>query len=95
VGPRCIVAWRARPGGAHRDGGGQLFYNGTSVEGTHGALPSVNRGMELKPFFETFMQHMLKRSEARRTGGAAKGLDADLLNKELALLPDTPDEKLR
>lgn len=97
VGPRCIVAWRHRENGVHKGfGGGHAYYTGTDREPNSPSLPSISHGINDSALINVLMPHIEKRFEARRQGEPVKEwVDEDGLNKDLAKVPDAPDENLR
>jgi hypothetical protein len=94
VGPRCIVAWRNRKGGIHKEGGRHRFYTGTTREANTTSLPAIANGRDVKAIVDVLMPHTIKASEAMRAGEPVKDLDDDELKAEFARLPDEPDEHL-
>lgn len=94
VGPRCIVAWRHRPNGAHKGGGGHQFYTGTVRDGDTPALPTIASGMDVNALIEAMAPISEKMFEAMREGKPGDGFE-DEINAALAGLPDEPDENLR
>jgi len=95
VGPSCIVAWRNRGEGVHKDGGAHQFYNGTNPESSSPSLPWVTIGMDLDGIVGVMMPHFAKNAEVMQAGESTEDLDEDELNEDLAQLPNTPDEDLR
>jgi hypothetical protein len=97
VGPRSIVIWRrrrdARP---DRPGGGHLFYTGTSRDqaGTPG-IPTIINGNDVIALASVFMEMVHPLLSAADFDPSTFNLDTDEMNKRLAALPDTPDDKLR
>lgn len=94
VGPRCIVVWRNRKGGAHNGGGGLQFYTGTTRDASS-SLPTIINGLDLQAHGSVLRRQAAKMLEAMIAGEPAKELNKDELNAELARLPDKPDENLR
>jgi hypothetical protein len=95
VGPRCIVAWRVRKGGAHNGGGGHQFYSDTTRDASSPSLPNIMNGMDVQALTSIIMPRWTKMFEAVLAGQTAKELNKDEINAELARLPDKPDENLR
>ena len=96
VGPRCIVAWRHKKGGAvHKGGGGHQFYTEKTRDTASPVLPTIGRGMDIPAIVNVLMPHSNEMLRAMREGRPAKELDKDKINAELARLPDKPDENLR
>lgn len=94
VGPRCIVAWRHRRGGTHNGGGAHQFYSGVARDSTSSCLPTISNGMDVQALIEAMWPHMARSLGATINGQSAAGLDQDLINADLARLPDKPDETL-
>jgi hypothetical protein len=91
VGPRCIVAWRNKKGGAHKGGGGHQAYAGTTRADVP-LIPTIGTGMAVHEIIGAMMPHMAKMFEAVRAGRPAKEPEwAD----DFARLSDKPDEHLR
>lgn len=91
VGPRCIIAWRHKKGGAHKGGGAQQAYVGTT-RGDSPLIPTIGGGMAVHEIIRVMMPHMIKRLEAVRAGQPAKEPEwAD----DFARLSRKPDENLR
>jgi hypothetical protein len=90
VGPRCVVAWRNRKGGIHKDGGATQYYTGIEREFRSGCLPTVATGLNIAPFANAVMARMLKH-------GPPKSLadQQELFNKDVWRLYEEPDEDLR
>jgi hypothetical protein len=95
VGPRCVVAWRFRKGGAHDGGGGHQFYTGTKGDADTLPLPQLSNGMDVSALVQVTMPHFIKGLEAFQRGEPMPELNKDEINAELARLPDKPDEDLR
>jgi hypothetical protein len=96
VGPRCIVAWRHRKEGVHKDGGGHAFYTNSTRESNTPAIPTITHGWDGTALIDVEMAHIEKAIKAMREGRSAMlDLDKDALNADLARLPDKPDENLR
>jgi hypothetical protein len=91
VGPRCIVAWRYRKGGAHKGGGASLFYTGTTRDNGSNLLPIIAGGMDVAAISRILMPRMI---DAARAGKPIPPV-SDEIKEEWARLPDKPDEKLR
>ena len=94
VGPSCIVAWRHKHGGVHKDGGGHQFYTGTTRDANSLSLPAILNGLDVHALIGVMYPHMLKSFEGIGTDSPPKEIDEDALNAELARLPDTPNEDL-
>lgn len=89
VSDRCVVAWRFREGG-----GGLEFFSGTEIEQQSSLtwIPSIARGMDLTGVIRTTVPftHI-----AEFVGEQQREFDVDVLNAELAKLPDGPDDSLK
>jgi hypothetical protein len=94
VGPRCVVAWRHRKGGAHRGGGGHQFYTGTTRDASSPSLPTIGTGIDIRALASAMVPIFTKMFDATRSGQPPK-MSEDEINTALARLPDKPDEKLR
>lgn len=90
VGPSCIVAWRYS-----KSGGGHQFYTGKVRDPSSASLPTIANGLDVSALAAAIMPHMVMRLEVMENGVHTNELDIDEINKDLASLPDTPDEKLR
>jgi hypothetical protein len=95
VGPDCIVLWRHRPGTAHKDNSGQQCYKGVSRHADNLTLPIISSGMDVTAFDAVMLPHVMDMFRAFQAGNQSAQLDKDAINRELANLPDAPDEKLR
>jgi hypothetical protein len=95
VGPRCIVAWRHRKGGAHNGGGANQFYTGKTRDTSSSDLPIIGCGMDIRALYRVSMPRWVKTFEAMRAGEPVPQANSDEINAELARLPDKPDENLR
>lgn len=95
VGPRSIVAWRNREGGAHRGGGGHQCYTGTVRDASSPNLPNIGNGMDIRAIVDAITPHFMRNVDALRTGQPAAELDKNQVDAELARLPDKPDDTLR
>ena len=95
VGPKCIVAWRNRRTGVHKDGGGHQAFTGTARDQDTHSLPTISNGMDTHAILAALMPHSRKHLAALLAGNADAQLDTDAANADLAQLPETPDEKLR
>jgi hypothetical protein len=95
VGPRCIVTWRFRKGGAHGGGGGHYCYTGTVRESETPSVPTVANGMDVSAIVGAMMPHFMRMAEKWQAGEEGREIDKDAVNTDLAALPDTPDEELR
>jgi len=93
VGPRCIVAWRCRRG-AHREGGGQTYFTGTTQDRSMPSLPTIANGMDISAIVNALKPIWVKHFVATRNGGEQK-LNDDEIKAQLAKVPDEPDETLR
>lgn len=95
VGPTCIVSWRNKKSGFHKGGGGHQFYSEEARDASSPSLPTIATGMDINALAGVLTPTISKMFESMRTGEPAKELEKDDLNKEIAGLPDKPDEKLR
>src|SRR5262249_48951785 len=97
VGPRCIVVWRRRPdyrgpltGGAHQ------FYTGLDRDGESPAIPNISNGMDTQAIASVFMRRMMAQRAAHPNDPEEwVNTDRDEMNRQLAELPEGPDEQLR
>lgn len=91
VGPRCIVAWRHRKEGIFRGGGGHQMYSRTERDRDNPALPDISLGLDVRAMCNLLLARFLEKG-----GFSDESLfDKEEMNKELAKLPDGPDETLR
>lgn len=93
VGPRCIVAWRARHGSGKS--GGHQNYVGAIREPELPALPSIANGLDLRALMQVHID-MMREQEARYPGQFAKlnEIDQDELERRVGALPTHPDGRL-
>jgi hypothetical protein len=97
VGPRCIVAWHRRPGYlGPLAGGAQQFYNGRDRDGVNNAIPTISHGMDMQAIANLFMERM-RTQRAAHPNDRKKWVEIDNeeMNRQLAELPEGPDERLR
>jgi hypothetical protein len=95
VGPSCIVSWRHRRGGVHKEGGGHSFYTGTTRDPSSPTVPMIANGMDVAALAGALMPVIMKSAEKLRTGGSFADLTTDRLRAAMAHLPTDPDERLR
>jgi hypothetical protein len=95
VGPSCIVAWRHRKDGVHKEGGGHYFYTGTTRDPGVSPVPTIATGVDVATLAGALMPVIMKSAEKLRTGGAFADLTTDKLAAATAHLPTDPDERLR
>jgi hypothetical protein len=96
VGPRCIVAWKNRPGGVHSDGGGHRYYTEVNLESEFPAFPTIVHGIDMCARIGAMASVLVG-------GMPSPGQDLvswkkqriDALNAAISNLPDSPDERLR
>lgn len=92
VSKECVVIWR------HKDGGGaQENYSGLVKDtvNQYKLIPTISNGMDISAIAGVLMPKFAKSAEAFfKHGGKLEELDTDELNKELAKLPEGPDDKL-
>lgn len=93
VGPRSIVVWRHRKGGARKGGGAHQFYCGVERESDSGPLPPLGNGMDIHALIQATMPFMMSQIR-QKEGCVAPEMDRDAINAALAKLPNTPDETL-
>lgn len=107
VGPTSTVLWRFRPNSG-RPGGGGAFYTGEAMETDHkiedfalNQVPTIANGMDINALASVTMAHvfpqMIAQMEAHRAGENVPEMvvDGEAINRDLAKLPDQPDERLR
>jgi hypothetical protein len=89
VGKRCIVVWRKK------GGGGFFFFSGLERDPNRekASIPFIITGTDLNAVMNVTITHAMEMFKAMRKG-EKKELDGDLINQELAKLPDHPDETL-
>jgi hypothetical protein len=96
VGPRSIVIWRRRRD-ARRDrpAGGQLFYEGTSLDPNNAGIPTIVNGTDVMAISKVFLDlfHPVLTDVGFDPNTIA--IDTDEANRRLAALPQTSDDKLR
>jgi hypothetical protein len=85
VGPNCIVAWRHRKGGIHRESQVQQNYTGTSRDAWSRSIPHISFDRDINAFVSVFLRY-----NPRDYPHGSSSIGADL-----ACLPRTPDENLR
>jgi hypothetical protein len=96
VGPRSIVIWRRRRDArSDRPGGGHLLYTGTSRDQDMPGIPTIINGNDVMALASVFMEMVHPLMTAVDFDPSKFNLDTDEMNKRLAALPDTPDDKLR
>ncbi|WP_144006973.1 hypothetical protein [Pelomonas sp. KK5] len=95
VGPRSIVVWRHRNGGARIGGGGHQFYNGIVREPDSGILPMLANGLDIQALVRAAMPFIEPQMSQLREHAPVKEIDRDGMNAALAKLPDQPDETLK
>jgi hypothetical protein len=96
VGPRSIVVWRRRRDARKRDmGDGQLFYTGTSRDRDMPGIPIIINGNDVMALVGVFGEMVNRRRQIAGFGSTEINLDTREMNRRLAALPDTPDDKLR
>lgn len=59
------------------------------------SLPNIVNGMDLESIVGVIAPHVTKMFEALRAGRPTKELNQEEIDKEVARLPNEPDEKLR
>jgi len=98
VGPRSVVVWRGRrdgrpgqPGGAHQ------FYTGVDRDGANAPLPTISNGLDVQALLEVMWKQFtpLLGDPAAVVDESRFRFDTDEVNRQLAKLPEGPDEKLR
>lgn len=94
VGPRCIIAWRNRKGGAHAGGGAQRGYSNGVLDRDHPPLPTIAGGTDINALIGAVTPYIFKSMPRLGTTEAASPLDVEAMNAALARLPWTPDENL-
>jgi hypothetical protein len=97
VGPRCIVVWRRRPDARRpASGGGHRSYTGIERDRDSHGIPTIVNGMDVRSLVGVLTNHFLSRSADHGLGASMTfDIDEAELNRQLAKLPDEPDEKLR
>jgi hypothetical protein len=96
VGPRSIVVWRRRLDARQGpSGGGHLFYTGTTRDREVPGIPSIMKGNDLMALVGMFTEMVTPLLTSVDFEPGKMNLDADEMNRRLAALPDTPDDKLR
>lgn len=89
VGHECIVACR------HRDGGGGHWCYANGSLGGNATPPTILRGTDMKAFCEILMGPTQELFARMWAGEVDPKPDEKAMNEQIALLPRTPDEKLR
>lgn len=96
VGPRCIVVWRRRPEvGPRRGGGAHQFYTGVDRDQSSSPIPTIANGMDAQALARIYMDQLQQRIAIGGFPSAPFDLDYDEIDRRLAAIPTTPDEKLR
>jgi hypothetical protein len=96
VGPRCIVAWRRRPDARKdRPAGQHQFYTGVDRDRDCPSIPTISFGADMQAVADIFMGQLQRAIAARGLDAGAWNLDHDELGRQMAGIPDQPDEKLR
>jgi hypothetical protein len=96
VGPRSIVVWRRRRDARKRNmGDGQLFYTGTGRDQHMPGIPTIINGNDLMALVGVFTEMVNRQVIGVDFDSIEINLDTDEMNRRLASLPDTPDDKLR
>lgn len=96
VEPRCIVVWRRRPEvGPRRGGGAHQFYTGVDRDQSSSPIPTIAYGMDAQALARIHMDQLQQRIAIGGFPSAPFDLDYDEIDRRLAAIPTTPDEKLR
>jgi hypothetical protein len=95
VGPNCMVAWRNTRDGARRGGGAHCYYTADKREPDSPGLPHIADGFDMHAITSVMMPHFRTSLSAALEAGHAPDIDMELVNAELAKLPEQPDERLR
>lgn len=95
VGERCIVAWRNRGGGPHKDGGGSQFYERRRRADRTEMLPTLAQGGDLRALVDVLAKHMRPVVEAFAAGKVSQEPSKVDINADLSRLPQGPDRELR
>jgi hypothetical protein len=96
VGPRSIVVWRRRRDARKRDmGDGYLFYTGTSRDREMPGIPTIINGNDFMALVKVHTEMVHPLLTGVDFDPSKISLDTDEMNRRLAALPDTPDDKLR
>jgi hypothetical protein len=67
VGPRCIVAWRNKPGGGRKGGGSHQAYVGTTRADAP-LLPTIGAGRDVSAIISAMTPYFTKMFDAARAG---------------------------
>lgn len=96
VGPRCTVIWRNRKTSLHKGGGGHQNYTGPTRDRDSPSLPTISNGMDIQALIGVFMKHMSQMLPKPGVNGLlVNEMDTQAINRDLAILPETPDEDLK
>jgi hypothetical protein len=76
-------------------GDGQLFYTGTSRDRHMPGIPTIINGNDLMALVEVFTEMVNRQVVGVDFDSIEINLDTGEMNRRLATLPDTPDDKLR
>jgi hypothetical protein len=97
VGPRCIVIWRRRPDARRAaPGGAHQFYTGVDRDRDSARIPTIIKGMDVQSIAGVLMKQLQGwMADDSFSSPTPFNLDKDEMNRLLAKLPSTPDEKLR
>jgi hypothetical protein len=97
VGRRSIVVWCGRPDAPRRvrTGGGHQYYTGANRDRDSGIIPAITNGMDVKEIVEIYWEQLQRGIAAHGFSPAAHNFDQGEINRRLAAIPETPDEKLR
>lgn len=96
VGPRSIVIWRRRPDARPGPGGGHQFYTGVERDEESTAIPTITNGMDVRSVAGVLLKQMgWVSGGVPPTFPSPTTFNKDEMDRLLANLPSTPDEKLR
>jgi hypothetical protein len=96
VGPRSIVIWRRRRDArTDRPAGGTLFYNETSHDRNTSGIPTIVNGRDVMAIGKVLMEMFHPVLTDVGFDPSTIKLDNDEMNRRLAALPETPEDKLR
>jgi hypothetical protein len=96
VGPRCVVAWKHRPGGVHKQDGGayQFFAGGAPDYEGPDHVPILDNGFDTRAMIDALAPEALAMFESMRTG-EPPSYPAETASERLARIPTKPDDTLR
>ena len=95
VGPRSVVVWCRREGARPNPGSsGHQFYKGDSRDPADVQIPNIYNGNDLREVIGVIAEPFLQWFSKGPNQGQFNP-DIDAMNRALADIPSTPDEKLR